>query len=134
MKFALIRMQACETRRTRWRIVQNAKHLCTSLIIVHRYKQHGMTFRKAFYKKLKEGKAGFAIRNFRVNPYYEPLVQFMITSWSSFYNVYMQSVSYTYMYIINISLELLIHKNEIFYTTSLPSPQILLVQYPGYYS
>ena len=33
------------------------KRLCTSLIIVHRYKQHGMTSRKAFYKK--EGKVGF---------------------------------------------------------------------------
>ena len=35
------------------------KFLRTNLIIVHRYKQHGMTFRKAFYKKMKEGKASF---------------------------------------------------------------------------
>ena len=35
------------------------KCLHTSLIIVHNVKQHGMTSRKAFYKKLKKGKAGF---------------------------------------------------------------------------
>ena len=35
------------------------KPLHTSLIIVHRHKQGGMIFRKAFSKKLKEGKAGF---------------------------------------------------------------------------
>ena len=35
------------------------KQLHTSLITVHRHKQCGMTSRKAFYKKLKEGKAGF---------------------------------------------------------------------------
>ena len=73
---------------TRWRNgtiykQQNfLKHLHTSLIIVHRYKQHGVTPRKAFYKRLKEGKAIYFERsfpNFPVDPYYEPLVQFMIS-------------------------------------------------------
>ena len=35
------------------------KRLCTSFIIVHRYKQHGMTLMKAFYNKLKEDRVGF---------------------------------------------------------------------------
>ena len=37
-----------------------------------------MTSRKAFYKKLKVGKAGYLNLVFLVNPYYEPLAWFMI--------------------------------------------------------
>ena len=52
--------------------------------MLHNVKQLRMTPRKAFYKKLKEVKVDFQIyftcsfQNFPVNPYYEPLVWFII--------------------------------------------------------
>ena len=56
------------------------KRLHTSLIIAHRYKQCRMTSREAFYKNRKRVRWVFWIQNFQVDPYYEPLLWFMISS------------------------------------------------------
>ena len=65
---------------------QILNRLCTSLTDI---KQHGMTPRKAFYKK---GKVGFKfilhmVFEILVDPYYELLTQLMIRV-SSSYNIY----------------------------------------------
>ena len=60
MKFALIRpVKREEQDGELYKMPKLLAMFMYKLIIVHRYKQCGMTFRKAFYKKSKEGKAGF---------------------------------------------------------------------------
>ena len=55
MRFALIRMYSRPMKQEEqdgelYKTLNFLKQLSTSLIIVHRYKQHGMTSMKAFYK------------------------------------------------------------------------------------